>query len=37
MTLSFIKAGEKYFTKMNKHAKSILDRYQLAAKEPGGK
>ena len=35
MTLSFIKTGEKYFTKMSDETKKILDRYQLSAKEPG--
>ncbi len=37
MTLSFIKTGEKYFTKMSNDTKKALDLYRLTAKEPGGK
>jgi hypothetical protein len=36
MTLSFIKTGVKYFTKMSDDSKMILDRFRLIAKEPGG-
>jgi hypothetical protein len=37
MLLSFIKTGEKYFTKMDKATKQILDDLQQNAKEPGVK
>ena len=37
MTLSFIKTGEKYYTKMSDSSKKILDRYRATAKEPGRK
>jgi hypothetical protein len=37
MQLSFIKTGEKYFTKMDKATKQILDDLQKDAKEPGVK
>ncbi len=36
MTLSFIKTGEKYYTKMSNDTKNVLDLYRLTAKEPGG-
>ncbi|MBK6633440.1 MAG: hypothetical protein IPG38_03160 [Chitinophagaceae bacterium] len=36
MTFSFIKTGEKYFTKMGAGSKIFLDRIMLTAKEPGG-
>ena len=36
MTFSFIKTGEKYFTKMGAGSKILLDRITLTAKEPGG-
>ena len=37
MLLSFIKTGEKYFTKMDKATLQILDDLQKDAKEPGVK
>jgi len=37
MQLSFIKTGEKYFTKMTKATQQILDDLQKEAKEPGVK
>ena len=37
MLLSFIKTGEKYFTKMNKATRLILDDLRKEAKEPGVK
>ncbi|MBL7724367.1 MAG: hypothetical protein JNK27_09455 [Chitinophagaceae bacterium] len=33
-TFSFIKTGEKYFTRMNSEAKELLDTLQWLAKEP---
>lgn len=33
-TFSFIKTGEKYFTRMNEKAKELLDTLQRQAKEP---
>jgi len=36
MTFSFIKTGEKYFTKMSSGSKNFLDKMQLTAIEPGG-
>ena len=35
MVLSFIKTGEKYFTRMNKTTQKILNDLQKNAKEPG--
>jgi hypothetical protein len=35
MTFSFIKTGEKYFTKMGAGSKTFLDKIRLTAKEPG--
>ena len=35
MVLSFIKTGEKYFTRMNKATQKILTDLQKTAKEPG--
>jgi hypothetical protein len=35
MTLSFIKTGEKYFTKMSNKTKLTLDFYKIFAKNPG--
>lgn len=35
MTFSFIKTGEKYFTRMGAGSKIFLDKIQLTAKEPG--
>ncbi|MBK8493885.1 MAG: hypothetical protein IPL50_01970 [Chitinophagaceae bacterium] len=35
MTFSFIKTGEKYFTRMGPGSKIFLDKIQLTAKEPG--
>lgn len=35
MTFSFIKTGEKYFTKMGAKSKAFLERYRITAKEPG--
>ncbi len=35
MTFSFIKTGEKYFTKMGTGSKTFLEKIRLTAKEPG--
>ena len=35
MTFSFIKTGEKYFTRMGAGSKIFLEKIQLTAKEPG--
>lgn len=35
MTISFIKTGEKYFVSMSDATKELLEKLQVAAKEPG--
>ena len=35
MSLSFIKTGEKYFTKMDQATQKVLDDLQKTVKEPG--